>query len=228
MAPSRVLHRSIAHSYPVAAGGKGIRLYDTDGKQYIDASGGAAVSCLGHGHPDVLAAMHAQLDKLAYAHTSFFTTQVAEELGADLVTHGPPGTSHVYFVSGGSEAMEAALKMARQYFVEIDEPERRHFISRRQSYHGNTLGALAVGGNAWRRKQVGPLPIETSHVSPCYEYRDRRADETPRQYGERLAAELEAKIAELGPRTVIAFIAETVGGATAGCIPPVEGYFKRI
>jgi adenosylmethionine-8-amino-7-oxononanoate aminotransferase len=223
-----VLHRSIAHSYPVAARGQGLHIWDDTGKQYIDASGGAAVSCLGHGHPDVLAAMHAQLDKLAYAHTSFFTTQVAEDLGADLVAHGPPGTSHVYFVSGGSEAMEAALKMARQYFVEIGEPERRHFIGRKQSYHGNTLGALAVGGNEWRRKQFAPLLIETHHVSACFEYRGKRADETPRQYGERLAQELEAKIEELGPKTVIAFIAETVGGATAGAIAPVEGYFKRV
>jgi adenosylmethionine-8-amino-7-oxononanoate aminotransferase len=172
--------------------------------------------------------MHAQLDKLAYAHTSFFTTEAAEELGRDLVDHAPPGISHAYFVSGGSEAVEAALKMARQYFVEIGEPRRRHFIARRQSYHGNTLGALAVGGNAWRRKQFGPLLIETHHVSPCYEYRDRRADETPLQYGERLAQELEAKIEEVGSTTVIAFIAETVGGATAGAIPPVEGYFRRV
>ncbi|TMJ66640.1 MAG: aspartate aminotransferase family protein, partial [Alphaproteobacteria bacterium] len=115
-----------------------------------------------------------------------------------------------------------------QYFVETGEPERRHFIGRRQSYHGNTLGALAVGGNEWRRKQFAPLLIETHHVSACFEYRGKRADETPRQYGERLAQELEAKIQKLGPKTVIAFIAETVGGATAGAIAPVEGYFKRV
>jgi adenosylmethionine-8-amino-7-oxononanoate aminotransferase len=223
-----ILHRSIAHSYPVAVRGEGIHIWDATGKQYIDASGGAAVSCLGHGHRDVLAAMHAQLDKLAYAHTSFFTTHVAEELGEDLVAHAPEGTSHVYFVSGGSEAIEAALKMARQYFVETGEPERRHFIARKQSYHGNTLGALAVGGNEWRRKQFAPLLIETHHVSACFEYRGKQAEETPRQYGERLAQELEAKIQELGPTTVIAFIAETVGGATAGAIPPVESYFKRV
>jgi len=225
---TRIVHRTIAQQYPVAARGEGIRIWDTAGKEYIDASGGAAVSCLGHSHPDVLAAMHAQLDKLAYAHTSFFTTQVAEELGADLVEHAPQGTSHVYFVSGGSEAVEAALKMARQYFVEIGKPERRHIIGRQQSYHGNTLGALAVGGNMWRRKQFAPLLMESHHVSPCYEYRGKRADESPRQYGERLAAELEAKIEALGPKTVIAFIAETVGGATAGCVLPVEGYFKRV
>lgn len=225
---TRVLHRNIAHTYPVADTGKGMIIRDRDGKDYIDASGGAAVSCLGHGHPDVLAAMHAQLDKLAYAHTSFFTTAVAEELGEDLIAHAPDGMDHVYFVSGGSEAIEAALKMARQYFVETGQPQRRHFIGRRQSYHGNTLGALAVGGNAWRREQFAPLLIETRHVSPCYEYRDRRPDETPAQYGERLAAELERELTALGPDTVIAFIAETVGGATSGAIPPVEGYFRRM
>jgi hypothetical protein len=225
---TRVLHRSIAHKYPVAVSGRGIHIRDAAGRDYIDASAGAAVSCLGHGHPDVLAAMHAQLDNLAYAHTSFFTTPVAEALAEDLIAHAPAGTSHVYFVSGGSEAIEACLKMARQYFVEKGQPQRRHFIARRQSYHGNTLGALAVGGNEWRRQQFAPLLIDVEHVSPCFEYRGRRADETARQYGERLALELEARIDALGPDTVMAFVAETVGGATAGCIPPVEGYFKRI
>jgi adenosylmethionine-8-amino-7-oxononanoate aminotransferase len=225
---TRVLHRSIAHNYPVAASGSGIHIRDAAGKEYLDASGGAAVSCLGHGHPDVLAAMHAQLDNLAYAHTSFFTTQVAEELAEDLIAHAPRGTSHVYFVSGGSEAIEASLKMARQYFVEKGEPQRRHFIARRQSYHGNTLGALAVGGNEWRRKQFAPLLMEVHHVSPCFEYRGRQQGETPLQYGARLAQELEGQIQALGPETVMAFVAETVGGATAGCIPAVEGYFKRI
>jgi adenosylmethionine-8-amino-7-oxononanoate aminotransferase len=208
--------------------GSGVVIRDRDGKDYIDASGGAAVSCLGHGHKDVLAAMHAQLDELAYAHTSFFTTKVAEALGDDLVAHAPAGTSHVYFVSGGSEAIEAALKLARQYFVERGETGRRHFIGRRQSYHGNTLGALAVGGNEWRRKQFAPLLIATQHVSPCYEYRDRRADETAEQYGERLARELEAKVLALGADSVIGFVAETVGGATSGAIPPVPGYFRRV
>lgn len=225
---TRILHRSIAHRYPVAESGQGLMIRDAEGREYIDASGGAAVSCLGHSHPDVLAAMHAQLDKLAYAHTSFFTTAVAEELGADLIAHAPSAMSHVYFVSGGSEAIEAALKMARQYFVEIGQPQRRHFIARRQSYHGNTLGALAVGGNEWRRKQFAPLLIETHHVSSCFEYRGRRSDETPIQYGERLARELEDRIEMLGPDTVIAFIAETVGGATAGAITAVEGYFRRV
>src|SRR3712207_1300139 len=206
MPSTRVLHRTLGQSYPVAESGEGMVIRDTEGREYIDASGGAAVSCLGHGHPDVLAAMREQLDRLAYAHTSFFTTHVAEELGEDLVAHAPDGMSHVYFVSGGSEAIEAALKLARQYFVERDEPERRHFIARRQSYHGNTLGALAVGGNAWRRQQFAPLLIETHHVSPCFEYREKRDDETAEEYGARLAAEFEQKVRELGPGTVIAFV----------------------
>jgi adenosylmethionine-8-amino-7-oxononanoate aminotransferase len=225
---TRLLHRSIAHAYPAAVSGQGVTIRDAEGRDYIDASGGAAVSCLGHSHPDVLAAMHAQLDQLAYAHTGFFTTKVAEELGETLMADAPDGIGHVYYVSGGSEAVEAALKMARQYCVEIGQPQRTQFIARRQSYHGNTLGALAVGGNAWRRKQFAPLLIETHHVSAPFDYRGRRADESPEQYGERLALELEAEIERLGPDTVIGFIAETVGGATAGCITAPPGYFARV
>ncbi|HMM51057.1 MAG TPA: aspartate aminotransferase family protein [Burkholderiaceae bacterium] len=227
-AMSRVFHRALGRSYPVAVSGSGAVLRDADGKAYIDASGGAAVSCLGHGHPDVVAAMHAQIDRLSYAHTSFFTTEVAERLADTLVADAPEGIGQVYFVSGGSEAIEAALKMARQYFVEIGQPERRHFIARRQSYHGNTLGALAVGGNAWRRAQFAPLLIEVAHVSPCYEYRDRGADEAPEAYGRRLVAELAAEIERLGPGNVIAFVAETVGGATSGAITPVPGYLRGV
>jgi len=223
-----VFHRHLSRHFPTAVSGKGVRIHDSQGREYIDASGGAAVSCLGHGHPDVIAAMHAQIDKLAYAHTSFFTTEVAEALAANLIRQAPRGTSHAYFVSGGSEGVEAALKMARQYYVEIGQPQRSRFIARRQSYHGNTLGALAVGGNAWRRAQFAPLLVDVEHVSPCYEYRDRGEDETPEQYGERLAAELEQTILRVGPDQVIAFIAETVGGATAGVLTPVPGYFRRV
>lgn len=201
---------------------------DAEGRSYIDASGGAAVSSLGHGHPDVMAAMHTQIDQLSYAHTSFFSTRPAEALADQLVRTAPAGTSHAYFVSGGSEAVEAALKMARQYFVEIGQPQRTQFIGRRQSYHGNTLGALAVGGNAWRRAPFAPLLHTATHVAPCYAYREMGADESPAQYGLRLAAELEAAIVEQGADRVIAFVAETVGGATAGVLPPVPGYFKAV
>ncbi len=212
----------------MAVSGQGVWITDREGRRYLDASGGAAVSCLGHGHPDVLAAMHAQTDKLAYAHTSFFTSEVAEELAHELVRTAPSGTSHAYFVSGGSEAVEAALKMARQYFLEIGQPQRSHFIARRQSYHGNTLGALAVGGNAWRREPFAPILMPATHVSPCYPYREMRPGESPEQYGQRLARELDEAILRAGPDKVIAFIAETVGGATAGVLTPVPGYFKAV
>ena len=225
---SHVLHRRIAHSYPFAVSGHGITIRDSAGKEYIDASGGAAVSCLGHSHPDVLRAMREQVDKLAYAHTSFFTTQVAEELADDLVAHAPAGIGHVLFLSGGSEAIEAALKLARQYFVESGEPQRRYFIARRQSYHGTTLGALAVGGREWQRREFAPLLIETQHVSPAYEYRGRRVDETPQAYGERLARELDDKITELDADHVIAFVAETVVGASLGAVSAPPGYFQRV
>jgi adenosylmethionine-8-amino-7-oxononanoate aminotransferase len=228
MYESRVFHRQLQKRPPVAVGGEGVYIMDAEGRRYIDASGGAAVSCLGHGHPDVTAAMHRQIDQLSYAHTSFFTTEVAEQLADLLVATAPAGMSHVYFVSGGSEAVEAALKMARQYFVELGQPQRRHFIARRQSYHGNTLGALAVGGNEWRREQFRPLLIDVTHVSPCYEYRDRRDGETPEQYGQRLVTELSETIDRLGAENVMAFVAETVGGATAGVLTPVPGYFRGI
>ena len=225
---TRILHRAIHSTPPIAVGGRGIELLDADGKAYIDASGGAAVSCLGHAHPDVLAAIHAQADRLAYAHTSFFSSQAAEDLADLLIEDAPAGLSHVYFVSGGSEAIEASLKMARQFFVEKGEPQRRHIIARRQSYHGNTLGALAAGGNAWRRAQFEPLLIETHHIDPCYAYRLQEAGESDEAYAARAAQQLEDKILELGADQVIAFVAETVVGATSGAVPPVGDYFKRI
>ena len=228
MGTTHVMHRHLRHTPPVAVRGQGVWLEDAAGRRYIDASGGAAVSCLGHGHPDVLAAMHRQIDQLAYAHTSFFTTEVAEQLADQLIRTAPAGMSHAYFVSGGSEAVEAALKMARQYYLEIGQPERSHFIARRQSYHGNTLGALAVGGNEWRRRQFAPLLVDVTHVSPCYPYRDQREGETPEQYGQRLARELDETIRRVGPGKVLAFVAETVGGATAGVLVPVPGYFKAV
>src|SRR5246127_2149117 len=197
---THIPHRQTGHSYPVAAGGEGITIRDAAGKEYIDASSGAAVSCLGHSHPDVLAAMREQLDRLAYAHTSFFTTEVAEALADDLVAHAPGGIGHVFFVSGGSEAIEAALKLARQYFVESGEPQRTRFIARRQSYHGNTLGALALGGNEWRRRHFAPLLTGVARVSPCYEYRDRARDQSLEAYTAGLLAELEATIIAEGPQ----------------------------
>ncbi|HDV6326736.1 TPA: aspartate aminotransferase family protein [Burkholderia cenocepacia] len=223
-----VFHRAPRATLPVAVAGDGIEIIDSTGKHYIDACGGAAVSCLGHSNQRVIDAIKRQAQQLPYAHTSFFTTDVAEELADRLVDGAPAGLDHVYFVSGGSEAIEAALKLARQYFVEKGEPQRRHFIARRQSYHGNTLGALAIGGNAWRREPFLPLLIEAHHVSPCYAYRDQQAGETDEAYAQRLADELERKIVELGAENVAAFVAETVVGATAGAVPPVRTYLKKI
>jgi adenosylmethionine-8-amino-7-oxononanoate aminotransferase len=225
---THVLHRHLHVTPPVATVGRGVFLTDASGKSYLDACGGAAVSCLGHGHPDVLVAMHAQIDRLAYAHTSFFTSEPAEALADQLARTAPAGLEHVYFVSGGSEAIEAALKMARQYFVEAGEPQRNLFVARRQSYHGNTLGALAVGGHEARRRVFGPLLVNVRHVSPCYPYRDQRPDETPETYGARLAAELDQALTQCGEKRVIAFVAETVGGATSGSLTPVPGYFRAV
>ena len=225
---THVFHRQLAADYPVAVQGEGCYIIDADGRRYLDASGGAAVSCLGHSDRAVIDAIVAQVNRLPFAHTGFFTNQPLEDLAAVLAQAAPGPLDHVYFVSGGSEAVEAALKMARQYFLEIGQPSRSRLIARRQSYHGNTLGALAAGGNQWRRAQFEPMLIEVSHVSPCYEYRDRRDGETLEHYGARLAHELEAEILRLGPETVAAFMAEPVVGATAGALPPVPGYFRGI
>ncbi len=225
---SHVFHRDPRLKYPVAVRGEGAYLYDRDGKRYLDASGGAAVSCLGHSDAAVVKAIQEQLAKLPFAHTSFFTNEPMEALADALIARAPKSFDKVYFVSGGSEAIEAALKLARQYFVEKGEPQRRHLIARRQSYHGNTLGALAVGGNQWRRKQFEPLLVPVTHVSPCYAYRDRRPGESDPAYADRLANELENEIKRLGGGEVMAFVAETVVGATLGAVPPVAGYFRRM
>ena len=225
---THVFHRHLRHEVPVAVAGDGPYLIDRDGRRYLDGSGGAAVSCLGHGHPAVVAAVREQVSKLEYAHTSFFTSTPAEALADDLIAHAPAGLDKVYFVSGGSEGVEAALKMAVQYQAEIGQPKRTNIIARWQSYHGNTLGALSAGGNRWRRAQFASILLDISHIGECYEYRCRRSDETAEQYGQRVADELEAEIQRLGPETVAAFIAEPVVGATMGAVPAVPGYLKRI
>lgn len=226
---SRVLHRSLRETPPKAIGGEGVYLFAEDGRRVIDASGGAAVSCLGHQHPRVIAAMAKQASTLAYAHTAFFSSEPAEALAETLVGHEPGGLAYAYFVSGGSEAIEASIKLARQYFIERGEPQRQHFIARRQSYHGNTLGALAAGGNAWRRAPYAPLlSAAFSHVTPAFAYREKHDNESDTQFVARLAAELEAEFQRLGPNTVAAFLAEPVVGATAGAVAAPDGYFKAV
>jgi len=225
---SHVFPRHCHVDLPQAVGGEGCYLIAADGKRYFDGSGGAAVSCLGHSNQRVRDAVKTQMDQLAFAHTSFFTSEPAEQLADLLIANAPGNLDRVYFVSGGSEAVESAIKLARQYHVERGEPQRRHLIARRQSYHGNTIGALSAGGNAWRRQQFAPLLVEVSHIAPCYEYAERRPDESLAAYGERVANELEAEILRLGEDSVMAFIAEPVVGATLGAVPAVAGYFKRI
>jgi len=226
--PSHIFGRSTKGALPIAVEGDGCYLIDAQGRKYLDGSGGAAVSCLGHSNAAVRAALHGQIDHLAFAHTGFFTSEPAEKLADRLIENAPEGINRVYLVSGGSEAVEAAIKLSRQYFLEIGQPKRHRIIARRQSYHGNTLGALAAGGNAWRRAQFAPLLADTTHISPCYEYRDRLPDETQHAYGQRVANELETEILRLGPETVMAFMAEPVVGATSGAVPAVPGYLPRI
>ena len=225
---TQIIHRSTAYTLPVAVRGEGVYVYDEHGKRYLDACGGAAVSCLGYSHPAPIEAIRRQASELAYIHSGFFTSEVAEKLADKLVSMVPEPLNHVILLSGGSEGVEAALKLARQYYVERGELNRQHFISRRQSFHGNTIGALSVGSHAARKKPYRPILQAEKSIAPCYPYRERRHDESEEQYGLRVANELEAKIVELGAKNVIGFIAETVGGATAGVLPPVPGYLERI
>ncbi|MBO6783327.1 MAG: aspartate aminotransferase family protein [Alphaproteobacteria bacterium] len=225
---TRVLHRHSHSRLPIAVAGDGPYVIDADGKRYLDASGGAAVSCLGHSDQDVIAAIHRQSAQMPFAHTAFFTNAPMETLADKMVAGAPEGLDRVYFTSGGSEAMEAALKMARQYFVEIGQPERSVFIARRQSYHGNTLGALSVGGNEWRRAPFREIMAESRHVTPCFAYREKDEGESDDDFAARLADELDTEIRAVGPERVIAFVAETVVGATSGAVEPVDGYFRRI
>ena len=225
---SNVFPRNCKAKLPMAVQGDGVYIIDSKGKHYLDASGGAAVSCLGHGDVRIVEAIKTQLDRLEFAHTGFFTSIPAELLAELLIEQAPGRLDRVYLVSGGSEAVEAAIKLARQYFIEIGEPKRHRVIARLQSYHGNTLGALAAGGNMWRREPFAPLMIETSHISPCYAYRGVERGESDFEYGLRVAGELETEIQRLGAENVMAFIAEPVVGATMGAVPAVEGYFRRI
>ncbi|MHA1114274.1 MAG: aminotransferase class III-fold pyridoxal phosphate-dependent enzyme, partial [Alphaproteobacteria bacterium] len=207
---THVFHREPSRHLRTAVEGDGAYIIDDRGKRYLDASGGAAVSCLGHSDSDVIGAIRDQAGRLPFAHSAFFTTDAMERLAELLVEAAPGDLDKVYFVSGGSEAVESAIKLARQYFVERRAPERHKIIARRQSYHGNTLGALAAGGNDWRREFFAPLLVGVTHIAPCNAYRDRHVDESGEDFGRRVADELEEAILKLGPETVAAFIAETV------------------
>jgi len=225
---SSVFYRSPKHQYPRGLRGEGVYLYDASGKQYLDGSGGAAVTCLGHGHPEVISAIKSQLDQLAYAHTAFFTNEPQEQLARKLAQRFGESDSRVYFLSGGSEANETAIKLARQYWLAQGKEQKHIIISRNQSYHGNTLGALSLSGNPGRRDIFAPMLHDWPRIAPCYAYRHQQDDETDDEYGLRAAQALEDAIIEHGAENVAAFIAETVVGATLGAVPPVAGYFKKI
>ncbi|WP_295894541.1 aspartate aminotransferase family protein [uncultured Vibrio sp.] len=225
---SQLFHRHCQSSLPTISHGRGAYLYDTRGKKYLDACGGAAVSNLGHNNDQVKQAIQRQMDEIPYAHTGFFTSQVAEDLAQKITALAPNPLNYVYLTSGGSEAVESALKLARQYFLEQGKETKTQFIARHQSYHGNTLGALSVGGNHWRRDPFKAIMPDSHHINPCYPYRFQKADESEEAYAHRAAAELEASILKIGPENVMAFIAEPIVGATSGAVVPSKGYFSEI
>lgn len=225
---SSVFHRSPKHAYPRAVKGDGVYLYDETGKQYLDGSGGAAVCCLGHGHPAVIDAIKSQLDRIAYAHTSFFTNEPQEQLASYLVERFGEASARVFFLAGGSEANETAIKLVRQYWLAKGRENRYVIVSRNQSYHGNTIGALSLSGSPARRKVFGPLLYDWPRIAPCYSYRHQLEPESEEDYGARAAQALEEAILEHGADNIGAFIAETIVGATLGAVPAVVGYFKKI
>ena len=228
---SSILHSKISTAPPKIVKAEGNYLTTSEGVSIFDATGGAAVACLGHGHPRVKAAITSQLDSVAYCYAPFFSTQASEDLASHLTATTNGEMSKVFIVSSGTEAIEAALKLARQYFLELEGPEtkRTNFIARNQSYHGNTLGALAVGGHKARKAIYEPiLSTNVSHVSPCYPYRGKENGESDEAYVARLAAELETEFQRLGPNTVAAFIMETLPGLTLGAVPPPPGYLTAM
>jgi adenosylmethionine-8-amino-7-oxononanoate aminotransferase len=225
---SSVLYRNPAAAYPVAVRGEGMYIVDADGRRYLDMSGGAAVSCVGHSHPEVVSAVCEQVGRLAFAHTAFFTNQPQEELAARLAGRFGQAGARVYFTSGGSEANETALKLAWQYWVARGQPDKKIIISREHSYHGNTFGVLSVSGNAARRRASAAPLLDWPRIAPCYAYRDRGADESLESYVERVSGELEQAILTTGADNVAAFICEPVVGSSLGVVPAERDYLRRI
>ncbi len=224
-----LLHRNLTRKYPVAARGEGVWLYDESGKKYLDAAGGAAVVSVGHGVRPIIAAMGRQARKVAFVHSSQFTTTAAQKLARLLRSLAPEQlkkSGRVFFTSGGSEATESAIKLVRQYWLERGEPKRFKILSRWGSYHGATLGALGLSGNQRRREPFLPMLVEQGHIAPCYCYRCPFHLEYP-ACELKCAHDLARLIDEQGPETVAAFIFEPVVGATNGAVPP-EGYVRTI
>ncbi|KAI9039217.1 uncharacterized protein KD926_009851 [Aspergillus affinis] len=224
-----LLHRSLIEKPSLVERAHGVELYLSNGQTVIDACAGAAVAAIGHGNQEVHQAIIDQLAKVSYVHTQSYTTAAAEGLANFILEGSPYGLEKAFFVGSGSEAVESALKLARQYFYEKGEPQRTHFVARKQSYHGNTLAAMSISGNLARKVPYqGFAYPHVSHVSPAYAYRYKGAAETEEQFTTRLVQELEEEFLRVGPEKVIAFIAETVVGATSGCVAAPQGYFARV
>ena len=225
---SAVFYRAPSQRYPMAVSARGMTITDATGKEYLDMSGGAAVSCLGHGHPGVVAAIQRQLETLAYAHTAFFTNEPQEELARLIAARFAEPGARVYFASGGSEANETALKVAWQYWAARGRPNKKIIIGRDHSYHGNTFGVLSASGNdARRRASAAPL-VNWPRIPPCYAYRERRNDEPIEVYSARAAAYLDDAIRRAGADKVAAFICEPIVGSSLGVVAAAPGYLSRV
>jgi len=225
-----IFPRNFLKKYPHATRAEGCFVYTDDGKRYMDASGGAAVVTIGHGVEEIGRAMAEQASRLAYVHSSQFQTEIAEKLARRILALAPDGMrpdGRVYFTSGGSEATETALKLARQYWLEQGENKRFRVLSRLQSYHGSTLGALSVSGNVRRREPFAPMLAEWGHIPPCYCYRCPYGLRFP-ECNVECADELNRMLERDGSEDVAAFIFEPVVGATLGAVAPPEGYVQRI
>ncbi|KAK1142419.1 hypothetical protein N8T08_007971 [Aspergillus melleus] len=224
-----LLHRSLIEEPSLVEKANGVELYLSNGQTVIDACAGAAVAAIGHGDEEVHQAIINQLAKVSYVHTQSYTTAAAEELANFILEGSPYGLEKAFFVGSGSEAVESALKLARQYFYEKGESQRIHFVARKQSYHGNTLAAMSISGNLARKVPYqGFAYPHVSHVSPAYAYRYKGDTETEEQFTTRLLQEIEDEFLRIGPEKVIAFIAEPVVGATSGCVAAPRGYFAGV
>jgi adenosylmethionine-8-amino-7-oxononanoate aminotransferase len=230
MMDEAVFPRNFLKTYPQAVRGEGCFVYASDGRRYLDASGGAAVVTIGHGVEEIGRAMAEQAARLAYVHSSQFHTATAEKLAQRILALAPKGMrqgGRVYFTTGGSEAAETALKLARQYWIEKGEKKRWRVLSRWQSYHGSTLGALGVSGNVRRREMFAPMMADWGHIPPCYCYRCPLGLHYP-ECNVDCADELDRTLDRDGADDVAAFIFEPVVGATLGAVVPPEGYVQRL
>ena len=227
---SSILHRDLRVTPTIINHANGNYLYTETSQEIFDSVGGAAVISVGHNNSEINQALISQLNKVCYIHSGDeFTTEISEVLANYLISNNKE-IDRVYFANLGSEANEAAIKLAVQYWYELGKPTKNQFISRNQSYHGNCLGGMSLSGHVARRKPYEEI-IDSKRfhkVSPCYESRYKKEGETSEEYTQRLLDELEEKIIEVGPENIAAFFAETVVGATTGCVPPTPGYFKGV